>query len=611
MTTARVTFWPAGVTTTVPLATTLLEAARQAGVPVDAVCGGKGTCGKCAARLLEGQLSEESSSERDVLPPGQQAQGFVLLCQRKVLGDAMVETQYGPETGGDPKSAKEKYPATAFSIDPHVIKTIHRLDPPDLEDQTADMERVLAGLAAPVQVDIGLAARLPELLRDAGFQVTSVIEGGALISLEPGDTTTSAYGLAVDVGTTTVAVYLVDLLRGRVLASASAPNRQAAYGADVITRITHTMENPGGLAEMQKLVRETVDEIIARLLAQTGVPADSVYLLTFVGNTVMSHLLLGISPRFVAAAPFIPAFCRDLSGTAAQLGLQSLPGYVRFRTLPNIAGYIGADTVGVMLATGIYDLPGVWLAVDIGTNGEIILSRDGRLYTCSTAAGPVFEGASIKQGMRAESGAIYQVRVADDCHVRVIGDTPPRGICGSGLIDVVAELVRLAVINKNGRLKKPGDLPSGLPGAVQRRIVADGKGTRFILAEGPQEIALTQGDISQLQLAKAAIRAGIEILLEEAGLKASALDGIMLAGAFGSNLDPASLLGIGLLPAVNPAAIKAVGNAAGIGAIKALLSGDQFALAGDLAKRAKHLELSAHHGFNKQFARWLLLEKPD
>lgn len=607
MTTARVTFRPSGKTATVLLEATLLQAARQAGVEVNAVCGGKGKCGKCVALVLEGLVGGEPPIEKDILSKEQQAKGLILLCQRKVLGDTVVEIEHHVESGGATERSKEKYPSEVFPIDPHVTKMRHNLSPPNLVDQEADLDRIVADLPNRVHVDVGLAAGLPSTLRNAAFVVTSVIMDGSMISLEPGDTSSEAFGLAVDVGTTTVAIYLVDLFRGKVLASASAGNSQAAYGADVITRATYTMENPGGLAEMQRLVRETIDEIINNLLAKTGIAADSIYLLTFVGNTVMGHLLLGISPQHLAAAPFIPAFCLDMSGTAAQLGLTSLPGYVRFRTLPNIAGYVGADTVGVMLATGIYDLPGVWLAVDIGTNGEIILAHAGDIRTCSTAAGPVFEGASITHGMRAESGAIYRVTVTDDLVARVIGGVPPRGVCGSGLIDAVSELARLGVINKNGRFNK--DQSSGLPDVVARRVVPDGRGKKFILADGPPEIAITQGDISQLQLAKAAIRAGIEILLQDAGLQSSSLDGIILAGAFGSNLDPASLLGIGLLPAVSLVAIESVGNAAGIGAIKALLSKDQFALAGDLAKRAKHIELSAHHGFNRQFAMWLTLEK--
>ncbi len=608
MRTAQVTFRPAGVTATVPLESTLLDAARQAGVSINAVCGGKGKCGKCAARLVNGLVSPAAPGEEDLLTPAQLEQGLVLLCQRLVLGDAVVETLPAPER--ETGSAKATCPTDGYPCEPHVIKTRHDLTPPSLTDQTADLDRLLAGLPSPVKVDIALAARVPPVLRDAGFQVTSVVLDGVLLALEPGDTTESSYGLAVDIGTTTVAAYLADLGQGRVLASRSSANAQSAFGADVITRITHTMENPDGLAELRGLAVRTVDEIIAGLLAQTGVAADRVYLLTFAGNTVMSHLLLGIPPRHVAAAPFIPAFCRVMEGTAAQLGLRSLPGHVRFRTLPNVAGYVGADTVGVMLATGIRDLPGVRLAVDIGTNGEIILSREGRLYTCSTAAGPVFEGAGIRQGMRAETGAIYQVTMADGLAVRVIGDALPRGIFGSGLIDAVAGLVRLDVVNRNGRLKKTG-LPPGLPGDIAARIVSDGPGTRFVLSGGPPEISLTQGDISQLQLGKAAIRAGIEILLQEAGLDTADLEEIMLAGAFGSNLDPASLLAIGLLPPVNPAIVRPVGNAAGLGAVRALLSRGQFALASDLARRARHIELSAHHEFNRQFARWLVLDQPD
>jgi len=597
----RVTFRPSGTEIAVPLGTSLLEAARRAGVQVEAVCGGQGICGKCAARLAGGRVTEATAAEEELLTPRQREAGYVLLCQRQALDDVELDTGPG-ETAGD-RHAKDYCGETAFAVDPFVRKTFHRLDPPSLTDQRADLDRL--GLAA--RVDVELAGRLPTLLRQAAFQVTSVVADDTLIAMEEGDTTGEAFGVAVDVGTTTVAAYLTDLARGRVLASGSAANGQAAYGADVITRITHTMETPDGLTQLQKLVRRTVDEIVVRLLAETGVPSDRVYMVTFVGNTVMTHLLLGITPRHIAATPFSPVFCRPMQGRCAELGLESVPGRAVWRTLPNVAGFVGADTVGVMLATGIHDRPGVWLAVDIGTNGEMVLNCHGRIYTCSTAAGPVFEGASVRQGMRAEPGAVYRVRLGEKADIGVIGDTAARGSCGSGLIDAVAELVRLEAVNKNGRLKKT-DLPPGCPAAVRERIVTDGTGTRFVLARDP-EVALTQGDISQLQLAKAAIRAGIGILLAEAGVGASDLDGILLAGAFGSNLDPVSRLGIGMLPPIDPARIRAVGNAAGVGAIMALLSREQFALAVDLARRVRHVELSADRRFNSEFAHWLVLEK--
>jgi uncharacterized 2Fe-2S/4Fe-4S cluster protein (DUF4445 family) len=322
----------------------------------------------------------------------------------------------------------------------------------------------------------------------------------------------------------------------------------------------------------------------------------------------MSHLLLGVSPAGVASAPFVPAFSRSLKGSAADLGLKSLPAYTRFVLLPNVAGYVGSDTVGVILATKLYDLPGTWLAIDIGTNGEVALASGGRLLTCSTAAGPAFEGASISQGMRAEPGAIYQVRLENDVEITVAGDMKPAGICGSGLIDAVSEMVRLGIVKSSGRIKSPQDLQPGFPAALINRIKQNGNGNKFILAEGEREVAITQSDVNELQLGKGAVRAGMEILLKELGLKASDLDGILLAGAFGSNLRPASLKGIGMLPDVGLDRVKSVGNAAGTGAILALLSKRQLEIALALPKRIEHVELSLHSGFQRAFARGLSFE---
>lgn len=246
----------------------------------------------------------------------------------------------------------------------------------------------------------------------------------------------------------------MNLVNGQVIGTASATNRQRTHGADVISRITYAAEHEDGKARLQQLVLETIDSLVVKLLTESGLGPDKIYSLVFIGNTVMSHLLLGVSTTGVASSPFIPAFSRGLQGSVRELGLHSLPPYTRFSLLPNVAGYVGSDTVGVMLATNMVDLPGTWLAVDIGTNGEIILSSGGRLVTCSTAAGPAFEGASISQGMRAEPGAICRVDLDTDVQLKVLGESAAQGICGSGLIDCVSEMLRLKMLRPNGRIKK-------------------------------------------------------------------------------------------------------------------------------------------------------------
>ena len=399
-----------------------------------------------------------------------------------------------------------------------------------------------------------------------------------------------------------MAGYLVSLVDGRVLRTASATNSQRTHGADVISRIAYTTEHQDGRIRLKHLVLETVDNLVVKLLTESGIRREQVYSMVFIGNTVMSHLLVGASAVGVASSPFVPSFARSLEGRAVELGLYSVPSYTRFTLLPNVAGYVGSDTVGVMLATKIANLPGTWLAVDIGTNGEVVLSSGGRLVTCSTAAGPAFEGACISQGMRAEPGAIYQVDLNNDVQIKTIAGVPSRGICGSGLIDSISEMYRLGILRPNGRLKSSEKCPHEVPEIIRKRIRPNRRSWKFVLAEGETEVAITQKDISELQLGKGAVRAGIEILMETLGITADQLDGILLAGAFGSNLRPESIQGIGMFPPIALEKIKAVGNAAGTGAVMALLSKKQMRVAQSLPERVEHIELSLHQAFTHKFA---------
>ncbi|WP_082788951.1 ASKHA domain-containing protein [Desulfolucanica intricata] len=598
-----VTFLPSGTKRDVLLGTTLMTAAGEAGLEINALCGGKGSCGKCSGRILEGSVSDITDTELEHFTFEEIKQGLVLLCQRRILGNVVVETLSSTTAQYNYTPCKGELMNPASKDVPPVSKKHHRLSRPTINDNAADLDRLLAQLPGEVKVNVSLLSRVPTLLREAGYDVTSVVFNDRLLALEKGDTVSDLYGIALDIGTTTVAGYLVNMAESKTVAAASTANRQRIYGADVISRITYILENSGGLTKMKELTAQTIDEVVFKLLEESGVSPERVYILSLIGNTVMSHFLLGVSPKGIATSPFVPAFTRSVEGCVKELGLKSLPDYARFILLPNIAGYVGSDTVGVILATKIHELPGNWLAVDVGTNGEIALSSGGRLLTCSTAAGPAFEGACISQGMRAEPGAIYKVDIKNDVLLAVIGDAEPVGICGSGLIDAVSELVRLGIVRKNGWIKKPSDCPPDLPPELVKRIRSSDKGFKFVLAEGEQEVAVTQKDISELQLGKGAIRAGIEVLLNELNLKAEALDGILLAGAFGSNLNPESVKGIGMLPDVELSSIKSVGNAAGAGAVSTLLAKKQLELAIDLPKRVEHIELSLHQGFQRKFAR--------
>jgi len=596
-------FLPSGKRINQPVGASLIKAAVSAGIEVNAVCGGNGTCGKCRAKVVSGSISGVTVTEKEHLSHEELKRGYVLLCQRIVLSDTVVEisTEYPRQNSyvinkGDFKEQK-------FKLNPPVVKKYNILGQPTTSDNTADLDRILKYLPGVSKIDFNLLAKVPGILREAEYNVTSVVYEDELINIEKGDTTGESYGVAIDVGTTSIAGYLLDMASGKIIASSSATNKQQIHGADVISRINHAVESSEGLAELKDLAVRTIDEVLSILLNESGVSAERIYVLTLLGNTVMSHLLLGILPAGLPSAPFVPAFSRSLQGTVKDLGLKNLPVYTRFVLLPNIAGYVGSDTIGVILATGMYQLSGNWLAVDVGTNGEIVFVSQDRLLTCSTAAGPAFEGASISHGMRAEPGAISKVKMDSDVILEVVGGGEPAGICGSGLIDAVSEMVRVGLIKENGRIVSPSDCPAGLPVPLRNRIRHTEKGYEFVLWENGRKVSLTQKDISELMLGKGAIRAGIEILLEKMEVKLEQLDGILLAGAFGSNINPESIKGIGMLPDIDSHRIKSVGNAAGLGAVMALLSKEHLELAQKMPERVEHVELSLYNGFQRKFAR--------
>lgn len=612
----KVTFLPSGKTITVEQGTTLMQAAIRAQVEVDAVCGGKGTCGKCRAKV-SGEVSEPTQIELGLLSSHLREDGVLLLCQRRALGDVAVRLEPGAFRARGFRQTKGALGEEKLEHQPPVRKHYQEFLRPTIADQRADLDRILESLPKDTVVEASQVREFSQHLREGDFRATTVLYRDRLLQVEAGNTELLMYGIAFDIGTTTVAGYLVDLAKGEVVGTASATNAQRRHGGDVISRITFTLEEPGGLQRLQELVAETVNGIIGQLLKTYQVKPQHIYALTFIGNTVMSHLLAGASPVAIASAPFVPAFSRRLQGRAADLGLKEIPGYTPYTLLPNIAGYVGSDTVGVILGTRLYERRGAWLAIDIGTNGEIVLSQDGEMLSCSAAAGPAFEGAAISQGMRAEPGAIYKVNMRPEIKpdaitsieqdetidIAVVGDKEPVGLCGSGLVDALAGMVNMGLVKSNGRLKSPEECSEEVPTPIRERLRPDGRGHKFVLFEGEHEVAISQKDISELQLAKGAIKAGIDILMEEFGLQADDLDGILLAGAFGSNLRPESVKAIGMLPDVELGKIQAVGNAAGLGAVMALLSTHQLELADGLARAVGHRELSLHHGFQRKFAK--------
>jgi uncharacterized 2Fe-2S/4Fe-4S cluster protein (DUF4445 family) len=604
-----VTFLPSGASVSVKKGTNLVEAAMAADLTLSAPCGGLGRCGKCAVRVQSG-VSEPSAAELRRFSADELAEGWRLACQTRLTGPCEV---FVPET-----SLVQKHRIVVdgvgreIEIAPNVEKIALRLAPPTKDDARPDLQRLLDALdddivAAPSPE---LLQSLPGTLRGADYHLTSVVWDRTLLAVEPGDTTHDLYGAAVDIGTTTVVLYLCHLPTGEVVSVVSDLNPQSQWGDDLISRIRMATEEEGGLVALQRAICELIDELLGRAAAAAGVARERIYELTVVGNTCMAHLFLGVSPQGLAALPFAPAFREAQVVRAAELGLHLHPEG-RVYVLPLIGGFVGADTVGVIIASELDLADGPRAAVDIGTNGEIVVAKDSELYACSTAAGPAFEGARIRQGMRAAAGAIDAVSVDGEVHYHVIGDAPPRGICGSGLVDAVAGLVQLGVISEAGRLLRPEELPPAAE-KVKRRVVQNEAGLEFILATAEetglgQPVALTARDIRELQLAKGAIFAGISLLLDRLDLRPRHLDSLLLAGAFGNYIRKESAIAIGLTPDLPRDRIHSIGNAAGLGARLALCSRSLRARGEEVARRVQHIELSEQEGFYDHFAEAMAL----
>lgn len=588
-----VTFEPSGRRFSVPANSTLLEAARLAGRPIASICGGQGTCGKCRLRA-RGGLTPPSAAELERLTLEELQAGIRLACQARVLGPVTVEV---PAAAPIVYKAGVEMAGLVPALQPNVFKSFLRLSPPSLADQRSDLERLRAALGAPLEVDMHLVRSLPALLRKAAWEVTAVRVGGRLAALEPGDTTERCYGVALDLGTTTVAGYLLDLSSGRQLAAAAATNRQTAYGDDVISRLDQA--HAGRMGELQRAAQETLNDLVAELCRESDIPPEHIYEAVLVGNTCMVHLLLGIDPYPIGVAPYVPAVAGPLDLLAGAAGLALAPG-AGLHILPAVSGYVGADAVADALAAAL-DEPGPpRLLLDLGTNAEMILSAGGKVWACAAAAGPAFEGARISCGMRAAPGAIDRVAIVDGrVQVHTLEEEPPLGLAGSGLVSAAAALRRQGLLSARGRFETvagPGLFAAGKNGPEFLLVPATESGTG-------RPIALSQKDIAELLLAKAAIVAGMEVLLQEAGLQVEDLSQVLVAGSFGSYVDRQEAMEIGLVPPLPPEAVRSVGNAAGTGAVLALLSRDMRKRAEGLARRIRYIELSARADFSARFVR--------
>ncbi|MGL5346623.1 MAG: ASKHA domain-containing protein [Peptostreptococcaceae bacterium] len=564
---------------------------------IDAICGGVGICRKCKVRLIKGRTGYLNDNKLKKLSSEEIDSNIILACESIVNEDIEIELQTNKNN-----LTKGEVTKNVTKLNPIVSKKCIKLSHPTLNDRVSDEERILRELEENVQIETNLLPKLYNVLNEANYEVTLTIYDKKIINIEKGDCTQENYAIAIDLGTTTVAGYLINLNTGNILSSYSTLNLQKTYGADIISRINYSMEGNENIFKLKKLAIKSIDNIISKLLQSCKISSEDINIIGLIGNTTMSHLLIGTSLEGIAKSPFTPVFTSIVKCNSNFLGIKSLNNEKKCIIFPNIGGYVGSDTLGVVIGTEIINKTGNHLAIDIGTNCELVLKTNDRVLTCSTAAGPAFEGANMKYGMRAEEGAIYSCNIDDDIEIKIIGNKVEKGICGSGYIDIIAKLVDKGIIKKQGRILDADKVEEKTNKKIAQRIKKQGNMNKVILSDSNnEEVSIYQEDISNLQLAKGAVNSGIEIMMEEANVKY--LDKIYLSGAFGSNLDIYSLKRIKMIPDIEDCKIEVVGNAAATGLINILISKDIYNELVNITKAIEHMELANHKDFNNKFTK--------
>ena len=616
---ALVVFTPSGRRGRFPLETPLLQAARELGVDIDSVCGGRAICGRCQITLSEGEFAKHGiTSVAENLTAINAAEtrydekrglktGRRLSCQARIAGDLVIDVPADSQV--HKQLVRKRADARKIEIDPVVTLHYVEVDEPDMHDPASDLRRVIRALKAQWDLDVADADlrvlhRLQVALREAEWTVTvAVREGSRIIAVWPGFVD-RAHGLAVDVGSTTVAAHLCDLSTGEVIAAAGAMNPQIRFGEDLMSRVSYLMLNPGGDAEMTQVVRETIDKLAAEVAAEAGIAPQDILEITFVGNPIMHHLLLGISPLELGFAPFALTTDEAVTIWASELGL-NVYSNARTYILPCIAGHVGADTAGVILAEGPHLSDELMLIVDVGTNAEIVLGNRERLLAASSPTGPAFEGAQISCGQRAAPGAIERVRIDPvtlEPRFRVIGselwsdeegfDSDVTGVCGSGIIEAIAELYLAGVITADGVI-------DGSMAARSPRIIAEDRTFSYVLFDGANPLHIIQNDVRAIQLAKAALYAGARLLMDR--MEVDTVDRIVLTGAFGSHIDVKHAMVLGMIPDCPLNKVAAAGNAAGTGARIALLNRAARAEIETVVRRVEKIETAVEPRFQEHF----------
>jgi len=625
-----VQFQPDNVTIEVDEGENLLTAAAKAGIYINAYCGGDGVCGKCKVKVESGEVVSDKAMK---LKAADQEAGFRLACQARVATDLVVRI---PEVkGADGKTLSRKPKTTraisarsldaltgAWEVSPPVEKRCIKLDPPTMDDNVPDLQRLLRAIrkgcydcVEPTYDHPQLLQELPFILREANWEVTVILlrgkraeEPDRIIAVEPGDTTDRLYGLALDIGTTTVCGVLLDLNSGEVLAEASAYNDQISHGEDVISRIIYS-QRPGGLKTLQERVVRTINQVIETVCRQMIIsPSDISYIMA-AGNTIMSHLLLALNPKYIREAPYVPTCSQFPLTRAAALGVYAHPS-VRLFLYPSVASYVGGDIIAGVHACRMYQSPEVTLFIDIGTNGEIVIGNQDWMVCAACSAGPAFEGGGIKFGMRASAGAIENFHIHPETlepMIVTIDQVKPRGICGSGLISIVSELLEAHVIDQQGKFDRKRE---------HARIREGEDGYEYVLAWDKdsmigEDIVITEVDLDNLIRAKGAMYAGYQTLLESVGMTFDDLERVILAGNFGAYIDLERAICIGLLPDIDRDKFYYLGNGSMLGCQISLTDHRRFRERTEVSKLLTNMELSENNEFMSHYMAALFLPHTD
>ncbi len=626
----KVKFLPDNISITVEHGENLLNAAANAGVFIQAFCGGEGVCGKCRIKLEKG---EDSSTQTDSLNHKDHTEGYRLACQTKVVSDLVVRI---PEEMSARGKALKRKPKTTraisarslevligrWDIDPPVEKRFIKLPRPTIEDNVSDMKRLMSEIREnchsckePTYDHPELLKELPFTLREADWEVTVILlrgkrveEPDRIIAVEPGDTTDRLYGLAVDIGTTTVCAVLLDLNSGKIIADASAYNDQISCGEDVISRIVYSKRS-GGIEDLQARVVRTINKIIETVCKKVIIsPSDISYIMA-AGNTIMSHMLFGLDSRFIREAPYTPTCSQFPLTRAARLNVAAHPS-VRLFLYPGVASYVGGDIISGVHACRLYKQEKVTLYIDIGTNGEIVIGNRDWMVCAACSAGPAFEGGGISHGMRADRGAIENFHIHHetlDPMVVTIDHAKPRGICGSGLISIVAELLEAGVIDQRGKFKRNLDHP---------RIRRGPDGYEYVIVWAKrsligEDLTITEVDLDNLMRAKGAMYAGYTTLIETVGMTLGDLDRVILAGNFGAYIDLERAICIGLLPDLDREKFYYLGNGSLLGAQISLTDHKRFRERQEVSKLMTNIEMSENPQFMNHYMASLFLPHTD